>query len=308
MSGGQSGGDRELDAALDAAGARNRAGNRAWLVGMAAGVGVVVALAAGPPAYAAGGALALAVAIVLGVLVGLGIGALVVRARNRKTAFRSILGGWARRNGWTYAEQAALPTIDLPFLEQGDRRYAEDGLAGAIAGHPAEVVNFTVEEDSVDSEGRRRTDYHRYTVITVHRHWQGPEIAIRRRSFTLGRGLRNALRSSLTSEQVVEVENDEFAKRFQVAIPDDWGKDVAFLLLPPDMQEQMADDSLLPDLFEAHADPEFLFLAWKGHVSGKDLPEAERRIAAATALQERWADDVPAAMRPLPPPGRPPAA
>jgi len=286
----------EFDAALEAARLRNRRGNRAWLIGAT----VAGAIFFGIFGAAAGAAVAIG-AIVFGALVGLGIGALVVRARNRRAAHLSASAAWAARNGWQYAEKASLPAIDHDFLEQGDRRYAEDGATGTIASHPAHLVNFTVEEDRRDSDGHEHTDRFEYFLLVIERTWQGPHLAMTRRSITIGRGWRNALRSSATGEQAVELENDAFAKRFQVLIPDEWGKDVAFLLIPPDMQEQMADGTLLDDVLRVDATPSFIFLAWREHFSAEDIPLLESRIAGATALATRWADDVPLSMRPAVP-------
>lgn len=295
----------EFDAALLEARRRNRRGNRAWLVG-ATVVGAVFLGIVGAASVADGGAWVALAGLVLGALVGLGIGALVVRARNRRAAHLSASAAWAARNGWQYAQEATLPAIDHGFLQQGDRRYAEDGATGTIAGHPAHLINFTVEEDRQDGDNRR-TDRFEYFLIVIERPWQGPHLAMTRRSITVGRGWRNALRSSVTGEQAVELENDEFASRFQVLLPDDWGKDVAFLLIPPDMQEHMADGTLLDDVLQVDATPSFIFLAWRDHFSAEDIPLLESRIADAGALAERWADDVPLSMRPVPtpPPGAP---
>lgn len=294
----------EFHAALEEARRRNSRGNRALLIGGAVvgaiAIGIVGAGATG------GGVVVTLAAIVLGALAGVGVGALIARARNRRTAHLSASAAWAAGNGWQYSEKASLPPIDHGFLEQGDRRYAEDGATGTIAGHPAHLVNFTVEEDRTDGDGNHRTDRIEYFLVVIERPWQGPHLAITRRSITLGRGWRNALRSSATGDQAVELESDAFAKRFQVLLPDDWGKDVAFLLIPPDMQEQMAGDALLDDVLQVDATPSFIFLAWRDHFSAEDIPLLERRIADAGALAARWADDVPASMRPAPPPPAPP--
>lgn len=290
----------DFQGALEQARERNRRGNRWIILGAAAAGAVFVGLWGA----ASGVGVAIAAAVI-GALVGIGVGALVARARNRRAAHVSAAAAWAARNGWHYSEKAGLPAIDLGFLEQGDRRYAEDGATGTIAGHPAEILNFTVEEDRHDGDSHT-TDRIEYFLIVVSRPWQGPHLAMTRRSITIGRGWRNALRSGATDDQVVELENDVFAKRFQVRIPDEWGKDVAFLLIPPDMQEQMAGGDLLDDVLQVDATASFIFLAWKGHFSAEDIPLLESRIADATALATRWADDVPMSMRPTPLPPAPP--
>ena len=295
----------EFDTAVEEARQRNRTGNRAWRIGGAV-AGAIFFGIFGAVGSVAGGAWIVAVAIVFGALVGLGIASLVVRSRNRRAAHLSVAANWAARNGWDYRETTDIPAIDLGFLEQGDRRYAEDGASGTIAGHQAEILNFTVEEDRRDADGDRTTDRYPFFLIVIHRAWQGPHVAMTRRSISFGRGWRNALRSSVTGEQAVEMENDAFEKRFQVLLPDDWGKDVAFLLIAPDMQEQMADGRMLADVLQVDATPAFMFLAWKGHFSAEDIPELEERIAGAAVLAERWRDDIPVSMRPLSAPGTPP--
>lgn len=290
----------EFDTAVEEAAQRNRTGNRAWRIGGTA-VGAVVFGFFGL-IVAAAGPWVLPVAVVIGALAGFGLASLVVRVSNEMAAHLTVAARWAARNGWEYREHTQVPAIGLEFLELGDRRYAEDGATGTISGHPAEFLNFTIEDDRRDSDGDRKTDRLPYFLIVIHRTWQGPHLTMTRRLISFGRSWRNALHSKVTGEQAVEMENDEFEKRFQVLIPDDWGKDVAFLLIPPDMQEQMADDRLLPDVLQVDVTPAFVFLAWDGHFSAEDIPLLESRINDAAALATRWADDVPMSMRPAPPP------
>lgn len=78
-----------------------------------------------------------------------------------------------------------------------------------------------------------------------------------------------------------------------MTIPDDWGNDVAFLLIPPDVQEAMMDGTRLEDVRQVDAAADFLFLAWRSHFSADDL------LLDDTAwLLGGWGD-VPPAMRPV---------
>jgi hypothetical protein len=291
----------EFDAAMQAEWRRRARGARAWIA-LGAVLGAAFLGFFGWAWSGGAGATGPVVGLILGLLLGGGIAWLVVRARARRAAHRAVAARWARDNGWEYAEKVDVPGIDLGFLRQGDRRYCEDGASGSLAGHPAEFANFTVEKDSTDSEGRRQVDYDHYFIVVVHRPWQGPALTMVRRSLSLGRGLRNALRSSATSRKVVEVENDAFAKEFQVTIPDAWQPDVVFLLIPPDMQEDLATRRRLDDVRQVDADPAFLFLAWPKHFSAEDLPLLEARLADVEWLAGRWGD-VPPAMRPMAPGG-----
>lgn len=290
----------QYNAAVQAEWRKRARGARAWMaVGAALG-----AVLLGPIGWAwtGGNGVGAVVGALVGVAAGAGIAWLVVRAQARRAAHRAVAANWARDHGWQYAEKVEIPAIDLGFLRQGDRRYCEDGALGHLAGHPAEFANFTVEKDSTDGEGRRQTDYDRYFIVVIHRQWQGPALTMVRRSISLGRGLRNAVRSSATSRKVVDVENDSFAKEFQVTIPDEWQPDVVFLLIPPDMQEQLADGVRLDDVRQVDAHPAFLFLAWPKHFSAEDLPLLEQRLGDVEWLAGRWGD-VPPAMRPLAPGG-----
>ena len=289
----------QFDAAVQEEWRKRSRGARAWMAVSGLLGAVLLAAVGGAWTGSAGGAV---VGGVLGVVGGAGIAWLVVRAQARRAAHRAVAADWARDHGWHYAEKVEVPAIDLGFLRQGDRRYCEDGATGHLAGHPAEFANFTVENDSTDSEGRRQVDYDHYFIVVVHRHWQGPALTMVRRSISLGRGLRNAIRSSATARKVVDVENDAFAKEFQVTIPDEWQPDVVFLLIPPDMQEHLADGARLQDVRQVDADPSFLFLAWPKHFSAEDLPVLETRLADVEWLAGRWGD-VPPAMRPLAPGG-----
>lgn len=259
---------------------------------------------------ATGSTAVLIVALIIGAVVGGGIAVLVVRSRARRAAHLQVAARWAAANGWEYIEKYPMPDIDLDFLRQGDRRRCEDGARGRVAGHPAEIVNFTVEEESQGADGDRHVSRYPYFLLIIHREWAGPHLTAVRRSMKFGIGLRNAVRSKATDRQVVDMENDAFAGEFQVTLPDEWGKDVAFLLLPPDMQEQLVEGTLVPDVLQVDVTPAFLFLAWRKHFSAEDLPLLERRIADAERLADRWERNVPVAMRPLmstPPPPAPDA-
>lgn len=291
--------ESEFDIAVDAAEQRNRGRDMGWRIGGTLIGALIVGFWGYMASVGSGSAWPFVIALIGGALIGLGVAWLFVRARNRRQAHAVVAASWATRNRWDYRQRATVPLIDLGFLEQGDRRYAEDGAVGAIAGHPAELLNFTVERDTRDSDGHETTEKDEFFLIVLQRPWKGPRLEMVRRSITFGRGLRNAVRSSATGEQVVDLENDAFAKEFQVLLPDAWGKDVAFLMIPPDMQEQMADGALLPDVLQVDCDPDFLFLAWRGHFSAEDIPLLESRIADAGRLAVRWADDIPVSLRPV---------
>ena len=287
----------EFDRAMDVEWRRRSKGAIGWTA-LGAVLGALVLGALGAAWSANGSWAGVVIGIGAGVLLGGGIAWLIVRSRARRAAHLSVAGRWARDNGWSFAEKVEVPAIDVGFLRQGDRRYCEDGATGTLGGHPAEFANFTVENDSTDSDGNRQTSYEHFFIVVVHRPWEGPHLTMVRRSLGLGRGMRDAVRSATTSRQVVEVENDAFAKEFQVTIPDEWGPDVVFLLIPPDMQEQLAEDTRLDGVRQVTCDAAFLFLAWRKHFSADDLPLLERRLDDAAWLDDRWRD-VPPAMRPV---------
>ncbi len=287
----------EFDHAMQAEWERRRGSARRWMaLGAVAGAGVLGVF--GWSWSQVVGAGALVASLVLGAAAGAGIGWLVVRSRARRAAHLAVAAQWARDNDWAYANKVDVPDIDLGFLRQGDRRYCEDGASGHIGGHPAQFANFTVENDSTDSKGNRHTNYDHYFIVVVNRAWEGPRLTMVRRSLGLGRGMRDAVRSAATSRQVVDLEHDDFADEFQVTIPDEWGRDVAFLLIPPDVQEAFMDGTRLADVRQVDSAADFLFLAWKRHFSADDLPTLDDRLADTAWLLGRWGD-VPLAMRPV---------
>ena len=287
----------EFDAAMDAEWARRSGAARWWMaLGAIAGAAVIAILGwSWSEVVGTGGLVA---ATVVGAAIGAGIAWLVIRSRVRRAAHMAVAARWARDNGWTYAEKIDIPGIDLGFLRQGDRRYCEDGATGTIGGYPGQFANFTVENDSTDGKGNRHTSYDHYFIVVVQRAWEGPRLTMVRRSFGLGRGMRDAVRSAATSRQVVDLEHDDFADEFQVTIPDEWGRDVAFLLIPPDVQEALMDGTRLQDVRQVDAAADFLFLAWRSHFSADDLPVLDDRLADTAWLLGRWGD-VPLAMRPV---------
>ena len=287
----------EFDHAMDAEWARRKGGARWWMA-LGAVAGALVLGVFGWSWSQVVGAGALVGALAIGAVAGAGIAWLIVRSQARRAAHLTVAARWARDNGWAYAQKVDVPGIDLGFLRQGDRRYCEDGASGQIGGHPAQFANFTVENDSTDGKGNRHTSYDHYFIVVVHRAWEGPRLTMVRRSLGLGRGMRDAVRSAATSRQVVDLEHDDFADEFQVTIPDEWGRDVAFLLIPPDVQEALMDGTRLEDVRQVDAAADFLFLAWRSHFSADDLPLLDDRLADTAWLLGRWGD-VPPAMRPV---------
>lgn len=285
-----------FDQAVDAEWSRSARRGIAWTI-VGAAIGALILGLLGLYWSQSMGAGALVGGIAVGAVLGGGFAWLLARDRAARAAHLALAHQWARANGWLFTERPTVPDIDLAFLRQGDRRYCEDGGVGMIDARPARFANFTIETDHNDANGDQQTNYEAWFFIVISRPWQGPELTLLRRSVRRGRAMRDALKTAATSRQVVDVENDAFAAEFQVTIPDAWDRDVVFLLIPPDMQEHLAEGQRLEGVRQVHSHPDFIFLAWRKHFSAKDLPLLERRLADSEWLYRRWGD-VPLAMRP----------
>jgi hypothetical protein len=122
------------------------------------------------------GLLALAVfvacAVAIGPLIGLGgaivvllVGIVVVFVIADKRAASDFFEVYAQQRGMTLVnERGRLPQA-TPLLRKGDSRYTERSLSGRLAeGVHGTLALYTYEEETTDSEGRRQTNYYRYTL------------------------------------------------------------------------------------------------------------------------------------------------
>jgi hypothetical protein len=168
-------------------------------------VGVLVAVFVGPAigAVAAGGALLLGLLVVL----------LIADSRS-EDAFFDVYG--QQRNMTVYG-RSRLPQA-TPLLSKGDDRYAERALKGRLGeGVEGTVALYTYEEETIDSDGDRQTDYYRYTVGLA----QVPECAgfvpelYCRRKFGL-RALEKLEDVFRGSKERVELESEALDERYEI--------------------------------------------------------------------------------------------
>lgn len=118
----------------------------------------------------AGLAAAIFVGVAIGAAAALGaffLGLLVVFGIAGSRAEGSFFETYAAQRGLTPAGKSRMPPW-TPLLRKGDDRYAERTLTGLIAdGLDGVLALYTYEETSTDSEGRRHTNYYRYTLGLV---------------------------------------------------------------------------------------------------------------------------------------------
>ncbi|HXR61147.1 MAG TPA: hypothetical protein VN732_07470 [Solirubrobacterales bacterium] len=92
------------------------------------------------------------------------IGVLVVLVIADKRSADAFFGAYCQGRGLLLGGKGHLPPA-TPLLRKGDDRYAERTMQGRLAeGVHGTLALFTYEEESTDSEGRRQTNYYRYTL------------------------------------------------------------------------------------------------------------------------------------------------
>lgn len=97
-------------------------------------------------------------------VVALLIGVLVVFVIADSKAADDFFNAYCRQRGLDLGGKGPLPPA-TPLLRKGDDRYAERTMQGRLAdGVHGTLALFTYEEESTDSEGRRQTNYYRYTL------------------------------------------------------------------------------------------------------------------------------------------------
>lgn len=167
-------------------------------------IGVFLAVYVGP---AIGGAAAVA-----GFLLGL----LAVFAIADSRAEQGFFEAYAAQNGLELGGRSPLPE-ETPLLCKGDDRYAERTLSGPFAEDLEGILAlYTYEEESIDADGNRQTNYYHYTVglISVPEcaaHL--PQLYCRRKS-----GLRSLekLEDAFRSTERVKLESEALDERYEI--------------------------------------------------------------------------------------------
>ena len=110
--------------------------------------------------------------IFVGALIGAGgaiatllIGVVVVFVIADKRAASDFFQVYTQQRGMTLVDERTHLPSATPLLRKGDKRYAERSMTGRLGeGVHGTLALFTYEEETTDSEGRRQTNYYRYTV------------------------------------------------------------------------------------------------------------------------------------------------
>ena len=123
----------------------------------------------------------------------------------------------ARELQWSDARGSLPPVTAL--LCKGDARYTELTLTGQLPAGPNGVLaHYTYEEESTDSDGNRQTSYYHFTVVFC----ELPEVATVVSELALQRraGFRflDSTEDKFRKRQRVEIESEEFDKRYETFI------------------------------------------------------------------------------------------
>jgi len=167
-------------------------------------IGVFLAVYVGP---ALGGAAAIAAFL---------LGLLAVFAIADSRAEQGFFETYAAENGLELGARSPLPE-ETPLLRKGDDRYAERTLSGPFAEDLEGILAlYTYEEESIDADGGRQTNYYRYTVGLISLPEcaaQVPQLYCRRKS-----GLRSLekLEDVFRSTERVKLESEALDERYEI--------------------------------------------------------------------------------------------
>jgi hypothetical protein len=129
---------------------------------------------------------------------------------------------YAAQRGLALSGRGPLPPA-TPLLCKGDDRYAERALTGPLAdGVDGVLALFTYEDETIDSEGNRQTNYYRYTVGLI----EVPECAAHlpelfcQHKFGL-RSLEKLEDAFRRSKQRVKLESEALDDRYEIFVGPD---------------------------------------------------------------------------------------
>ncbi len=226
------------------------------------------------------------------VLVGVVLVVLWVRASG--SAEDDFMTAWGRSHGLEFVETPDLGS-GTPLLRQGDEQKAENGLTGAIDGHPAIVCHYTytVVTYTTDAHGvrTRQETNHPFTVVRLDAVTTPvARMTLHPRS-VLDRGWLDRVDSAITPDRVIELESADLQKHYKLEVRDDVSDLQVRQIFEPSFIVWCLDEKDV--LFELE-DGE-LVVAVKHHLSEQGpldaLLEQSRavlqRIAAASAPADR---------------------
>ena len=119
--------------------------------------------------------------------------------------------------------------LEFDFLDRGSNRYAHNILAGKVGAFSIEAFDYHYETHSRDSDGKRKTHHHRFSVAIIEVNFPLREMTVR------PEGIFDKLSAAFGWDDI-NFESAEFSRKFHVKSPDRrWAYDV----LHPRMMEYL---------------------------------------------------------------------
>lgn len=152
----------------------------------------------------------------LGVAAVIVIGLVVVALIAHNKAEQAFFAGYAVERGLELTGKQQLP-MATPMLRKGDKRYAQRVLSGRFADDvEGRLVLYTYETESRDSDGRKETNYHHFTLGLIEMPELQPfvqELVCQRRS-----GLRmfEKLEDVFRRAERVTLESEAMADKYEL--------------------------------------------------------------------------------------------
>lgn len=110
--------------------------------------------------------------------------------------------------------------LQFDFLDRGVNRYAHNILAGKLDEFEIEAFDYHYETHSTDSDGKRKTQHHRFCVAVLTAPFPLKELCIR------PEGIFDKLSAAFGWDDI-DFESAEFSREFHVKAPDRrWAFDV----------------------------------------------------------------------------------
>jgi hypothetical protein len=241
---------------------------------LAAGIGVAAAVKPILGLAAAGAALLIVLIVVFA----------IADSQAEDDFFRAYAN--ARGLQWTDSRGSLPPVTSL--LQKGDARYTEMTLTGQLPAGPNGVLaHYTYEEETTDSEGNRQTSYYHFTVVFC----ELPDVATVVQELALQRraGFRflDSTEDKFRKRQRVEIESEEFDKRYETFIGEHDDMNRARQIFEPTFIVWLAENA--PKDFSFELDAGALCLAVKGQL--ESARQLDALCAGAGVVAKRLAGE-----------------
>jgi hypothetical protein len=246
------------------------------------------------------GIILLAVTPVVGLIVAVigGIGGAVFyhwRLWSQATAEaeQQVMSAWAAERSWTYEREPAA-VDDVAFCRNREKPVFRHGFSGPMAGLAGQIVNFTYSTYETRTRAGANGSMETYREEVKHKHTvlrlELGDLGLHSMQLSpqgLGGGMFEKLRSAFSGSRNVNLESDEFNRRYTLLVEEEADDVMVRRIFEPAFIVRCVEGRFPMATFQ-YERPALAFI-WSDQYDISELEEVEHRITDATPMAEALA-------------------